>query len=137
LEPHSYGFTDTTAIFGARYYRLRQIDLDGAVHFTDAIRLDGLTSVRDLAPVEFALLQNFPNPFNPTTTIQFSIVNPKFTIVKVYDILGREVATLVNGRKEPGTYQVTFDARGLASGVYLYRLTAGSYVDVKKLIVMK
>jgi hypothetical protein len=75
LEPHSYSYTDATAISATWYYRLRQIDLNGTVHYSDGIRLDKLTGVKDPAPKEFALLQNYPNPFNPTTTIQFSIAN--------------------------------------------------------------
>jgi hypothetical protein len=85
----------------------------------------------------FALHQNYPNPFNPSTTIQFTIVNRQLTIVKVYDVMGREVATLVNEVKEPGTYTVQFSGSGLASGVYFYRLSAGQYVECRKMVVMK
>jgi hypothetical protein len=85
----------------------------------------------------FALHQNYPNPFNPSTTIQFAIVNRQLTIVKVYDVLGREVATLVNEVKEPGTYTVQFSGSGLANGVYFYRLSAGQYVECRKMVVMK
>lgn len=88
-------------------------------------------------PSLFSLEQNYPNPFNPTTEIQFSIANTQFTILKVYDILGREVAVLVDETKSPGTYEVQFDASGLASGVYLYRLTAGSYVETQRMVVVK
>jgi len=86
-------------------------------------------------PTLYALTQNFPNPFNPTTTITYQIPkanlsfgtsDPGFVSLIVYDVLGREVATLVNERKGPGVYMATFDASGLASGVYLYRLAAGS-----------
>jgi len=73
-------------------------------------------------PAEYSLEQNYPNPFNPTTTIRFSIVEPQFTTLNVYDVLGREVAVLVHEWKAPGTYQVVFDGTGLASGVYYYRL---------------
>jgi hypothetical protein len=85
----------------------------------------------------FALHQNYPNPFNPTTNIQFTIVNRQLASVKVYDVLGREVATLVNEVKEPGTYTVQFSGSGLASGVYFYRLTAGQYIECRKMVVMK
>jgi DNA-binding beta-propeller fold protein YncE len=85
----------------------------------------------------FALLQNYPNPFNPTTRIQFTIVNRQLTIVKVYDVLGGEVATLVNEVKEPGTYTVQFDGSVLASGVYLYRLQAGDFVQMKRMLLVK
>ena len=99
------------------------------------------------SPVQCRLDQNYPNPFNPSTNIQFSIVHRQLTIVKVYDVLGRVVATLVNEVKEPGSYTVQFSARGgsasggegsnLASGVYFYRLTAGQYVECRKMIVIK
>ena len=88
-------------------------------------------------PSQFVLEQNYPNPFNPSTKIQFSIVHRQLTIVKVYDVLGREVATLVNAVKEPGTYTVEFDASSLASGVYFYRLQAGTYVETRKLLLLK
>jgi len=92
---------------------------------------------RDETPSSYALGQNYPNPFNPTTIIQFSIVDPQFTTLKMYDILGREVAVLVNERKEPGRYLVRFDATGLASGVYLYRLTAGRFDQTRRLVLAK
>ena len=101
------------------------------------------TSVRPQnVPVGFELYDNYPNPFNPTTKIQFSIADRQLTIVKVYDVLGREVVTLVNEVKEPGTYTVEFSAKGgdgsnLASGVYFYRLQAGSFVETKKLLLLK
>ena len=75
--------------------------------------------------------------FNPTTRIQFTIVNRRLTIVKVYDVLGRDVATLVNEVKEPGTYTVQFDGAGLSSGVYLYRLHAGDFIQTRKLLLMR
>jgi plastocyanin len=81
--------------------------------------------------------QNYPNPFNPTTKIQFTIVNRQLTIVKVYDLLGSEVATLVNEVKQPGTYTVVFDGSNLESGVYFYRLQAGSLVETKRLTLLK
>ncbi len=88
-------------------------------------------------PFAYRLEQNYPNPFNPSTEIQFSIVNPQFTILKVYDLLGREVAVLVNERKVPGSYTVRFNASGLASGMYLYRLTAGKFSETRKMILLR
>ncbi len=93
-------------------------------------------------PGSFSLLQNYPNPFNPSTTIKYAIPasdNSQTTKVKlvVYDLLGREVTTLVNSEKSPGYYQVNFDASGLPSGLYFYKLTAGKYNAVKKMILMK
>jgi hypothetical protein len=88
-------------------------------------------------PVTIGLSQNYPNPFNPSTKIQWTIADRRLTIVSVYDLLGREVATLVNEVKDPGTYEVAFDASGLASGVYVYRLTAGGYAASRTMLLMK
>jgi hypothetical protein len=88
-------------------------------------------------PTTFELSQNYPNPFNPGTNFQFSIANRRLTILKVYDVLGREVATLVNEVKQPGTYTVQWDASRQASGVYFYQLSAGSFVDTKKFVLVK
>ncbi len=101
-------------------------------------------------PIEFALNQNFPNPFNPSTKISYSIptVNlssssraesreGEFVTLKVYDILGNEVATLVNEEKPAGSYEITFDASGLSSGIYFYKLSAGAFTETKKMTVLK
>ncbi len=96
-------------------------------------------------PAEFSLSQNYPNPFNPVTTIKYSIpesplsggVRGGLVTLKIYDILGREVATLVNKQQSAGNYEVKFDASNLASGIYLYKLQAGEFSSVKKLILMK
>jgi hypothetical protein len=90
-----------------------------------------------VTPVGFSLAQNFPNPFNPTTEIQFTIVNRQLTIVMVYDILGNEVTTLVNEVKGPGTYTVRFNGSNLSSGVYLFRLAAGTFVQTRKLVLIR
>lgn len=88
-------------------------------------------------PSRFALLQNYSNPFNPSTTLSFSIRHSTFVILRVYDVLGREVATLVNEPKGPGAYEVGWDASGVAGGIYFYRLQAGSFAAVKKMVVLK
>ena len=88
-------------------------------------------------PETFVLEQNYPNPFNPTTTISFSIPTSAFTSLKVYDILGNEVATLLNEEKPAGNYEVRFNASSLTSGTYFYRLSAGSFTEVKKMILIK
>jgi len=92
---------------------------------------------KELRPGMYSLLQNYPNPFNPTTTISFSTPQRARLSLKVFDILGREVATLANGQMEAGMHQVSFDASKLSSGVYFYRLQAGSFVSVKKLVLLK
>ena len=88
-------------------------------------------------PSDFSLAQNYPNPFNPTTNIIYSIPSSQKVILKVYDELGREVTTLVNSDQPAGNYSVEFNASGLASGIYFYRLQAGSIVQVKKMLLMK
>lgn len=99
-----------------------------------------LTAVGDWnsgEPGSYALRQNYPNPFNPATTIEYSLAGPAHVTLKVYDLTGREVATLVDGFEEPGAKSVRFDAAGLATGTYLYRLRAGEYSETKHLVVMR
>jgi subtilisin-like proprotein convertase family protein len=102
--------------------------------------VSGIVQQGDASPAAFSLLQNSPNPFNPSTKIRFSIpvgTGHAPSLLKVYDLLGREVATLVNENLQPGSYEVTFDASGLASGLYLYRLQAGAFAETKKMILMR
>jgi hypothetical protein len=98
------------------------------------------TSVFDQSPInisQYVLYQNYPNPFNPATVIRYSLpVNGSVTL-KVYDVIGREVAMLMNQEKLAGTYQIPFDASKLPSGIYFYRLTAGSFTQVKKMLMIK
>ncbi|MCB9258619.1 MAG: T9SS type A sorting domain-containing protein [Ignavibacteriales bacterium] len=92
---------------------------------------------------KFELSQNYPNPFNPTTTIKYSVPNVASSYssskveLKVYDILGREIKTLVNQKQKPGNYEVTFNADELSSGVYFYKLQAGDIIQTKKMILIK
>jgi hypothetical protein len=97
----------------------------------------GVVERGDEKPEAFALQQNYPNPFNPTTTIRYEL--PKATSVRltVYDVLGREVSMLVNELKQPGRYEAVFDGKYLTSGVYLYRLQAGSFVQSRKFLLLK
>jgi hypothetical protein len=92
---------------------------------------------KEITPSDFSLSQNYPNPFNPTTEINYSIPAFRNVVIKVYDVLGKEVATLVNEEKPAGSYEVQFDASKLSSGIYLYKLQAGSFVKTKKMILMK
>ncbi len=99
----------------------------------------GLTDVGNSArlPADFQLDQNYPNPFNPSTSISYSLPERAFVTLKIYDILGREVASLVNEEKQAGRYQIRFDASNLASGTYVYRLAAGNFIQTKKMVLMK
>ena len=89
------------------------------------------------APQTYALSQNYPNPFNPSTKIDFTIPASSQVQLKVYNMLGQEVATLINGALTAGSHTATFDASRLSSGVYLYKLTAGSFVTTKKMVLVK
>ena len=120
---------------------------DATTPFPDTVYVDYVrvyqlaTNVgRDLqgqTPDQCVLLQNYPNPFNPTTTIDFTLPSAGFVSLKVYDLLGREVMTLLNEQKAAGTYRATFDATNLPSGTYFYVLRAGSFNDVKKMTLVK
>jgi hypothetical protein len=88
-------------------------------------------------PVQFELRQNYPNPFNPATVVSYQLPVVSDVKVMVYDLLGREVATLVHGKQPAGLHSTTFDAKGLASGVYFYRITAGNFVSVKKMMLLR
>ncbi len=133
-SPHSYSYTDANVSSGTYAYRLKQIDNSGAYKYSQEVQ------VSIAVPKAFVLRQNYPNPFNPTTTISYDIpgTETQHTVsLRVYDILGKEVATLVNETKEAGSYQVTFDASKFASGIYFYKLQAGNFTSVKKLVLMK
>ncbi|RJP61180.1 MAG: T9SS C-terminal target domain-containing protein [Ignavibacteriales bacterium] len=108
--------------------------------FIDDIELsmDVSSDVRDDVNINsFELKQNYPNPFNPSTVISYSIPQNAFVTLKVYNILGNEVSTLVNEQKAAGNYSVTFNASQLSTGIYFYTLQSGNYSETKKLILMK
>jgi hypothetical protein len=142
LEPQSYLFTDTTVRDPGTYaYRLKQEDLDGTVHFTDDVfAVVSLTEVRETMPGRFELAQNYPNPFNPASTfIRFTVGGdaPIGVRIVVYDLLGREVALLVDQSMSPGEHRIRFDGRGLSSGWYTYRMEAGVFVQSKRMLLLK
>ena len=104
----------------------------------------GVKTANEELPTEFRLEQNYPNPYNPLTIIKYTVGGTRdqgsgvsTTRLAVYDVLGREVAVLVNELKAPGNYEVTFDGSGLASGVYMYRLTAGAYTESRKMVLIR
>jgi hypothetical protein len=138
LAPQSYSYVDNTAGPGAWYYRLRQVDLDGTVNYTDPVQASKLTGVAENAPREFALMQNYPNPFNPSTEVKFSVATTGHATLDVYNMLGQKVATLFNGVAEAGKYYgVKFDAAQLASGTYMYRLQSADKSDLKKMMLVR
>ncbi len=91
----------------------------------------------EIVPTIFALYQNYPNPFNPTTKIRYQLPKESKVVIKIYDILGAEVITLLNEKKESGVYEVELNARSLSSGTYIYRIVAGDFVETKKMVLMK
>lgn len=102
------------------------------------VRIDTTVGIKDFSvPTEYKLYQNFPNPFNPTTTIKYQIPEMSFVSLKVYDVLGNEIVTLINEEKPIGSYEVEFDASSLSSGVYSYKIQAGNFIETKKMILLK
>jgi hypothetical protein len=140
LQPQSYSFTDNTIRAAGDYeYRLKQTDLDGTVHYSDPVKvIVTVTDVAEAAPMVFQLLQNYPNPFNPSTQIRFSVGSSERAQLSVYNMLGQQVATLFDEVAEAGRYYaVRFDAAGLSSGMYFYKLQSGARSEMKKLLLMK
>jgi hypothetical protein len=99
--------------------------------------LVGIQPISSIIPDNFSLEQNYPNPFNPTTNIKFSIPKGEFVEIKVFDITGREIAVILSDPLEAGTYNIDFNAASFASGVYFYRITAGTFTDTKKMLLIK
>ena len=148
-----YNSTDNGANFTSQYtgtgtYQAMSIKLDGMTVRGWAVTnngniamynetLIGITSNQNEIPKNYALLQNYPNPFNPTTNIRFNLPKSGVVTLKVYNILGKEVATLVNGNLIAGSYNYNWNASGYASGVYFYRLQTGEFTQTKKMILVK
>ncbi len=144
-EQRHYLFEDKNLPSGKYFYRLKQIDFNGSFEYSNEIGIEVST------PTSFSLEQNYPNPFNPSTRIKYTI--PALTsflsqrermpegqvrvMLKVYDVLGNEVATLVDEYKSAGSYEAGFNASKLSSGIYYYRLRAGDYIETKKMILLK
>ena len=131
-SPKYYSFIDTDINRSGIYsYRLKQIDNDGTYEYFEEILVD--VNI----PNGFSLSQNYPNPFNPETTIEFTISKPAFVLLRVYDILGNEVAILLNERVLNNINKVQFDGTALTSGIYIYRLVVDDFVFVKKMTLLK
>jgi hypothetical protein len=139
-EPKEYFYVDNVADITAQSlaYRIKQIDFDGTFEYSDEVLVD------NIVPGHFILKQNFPNPFNPSTIIQYVISSRQFVVLKVYDVLGNEIAILVNEEKPAGIYEVEFSRDlihqtangGLASGVYFYQLRAEGIIETKKMLMI-
>ena len=130
-EKQNYSYIDQNVNAGIYSYRLKQVDFDGTFEYSNEIL------VNVTASLGFTLDQNFPNPFNPNTLIKYSIPNSSQVSLKIFNTLGQEMETLVNEEKQVGTYEVNWNASNLQSGVYFYRLQAGSFVQTRKMILLK
>ncbi len=131
-EINAYSYSDKNIIEPGIYlYRLKQLDYDGQYAYSDVVEVDVFK------PLNFNLSQNYPNPFNPSTSIKYSIPSASQVTLKVYDVLGNEVATLVNEEKNAGSYDIQFNASELSSGIYFYTINAGNFSATKKLMLMK
>ena len=130
-ETQYYSFVDIEVQSGKYFYRLKQIDFDGTTEFSNIIEVEiGVAK-------HFALHQNYPNPFNPITVISWQSPVGSHQNLKVYDLLGNEVATLIDEYKPAGSYEIEFNASSLSSGIYIYKLTAGEFTSTKKFILLK
>jgi hypothetical protein len=130
-EPKSYSFNDENISAGKYLYRLKQVDYNGMFEYSNEIEV--LVSTPD----KFALNQNYPNPFNPSTSIEFQLPKESFVTLKVYNILGVEIATLVNEQKPAGVHKINFDASGLTSGLFIYKISIGSFEQTRKMMLLK
>ena len=134
---HDYSYVDNSYVTG-NLYRLKQIDLTGTSHFTDAVDPLAVTSIAPKAlPTVYSLSQNYPNPFNPSTVIEFALPKDAHVTLEVYNIIGQKVMTLVDEVTPAGYHSVKMDGTSLSSGMYLYRLTTGQQTFTKKLLLMK
>jgi len=130
-SPKSYSFADDNVASGKFSYRLKQIDNDGQFEYSKTIEVDlG-------APKNFELSQNYPNPFNPATTIRYSLLEAGNVKLTLFNILGQEIKTLVNEFKEAGVHTINFSAGELNSGIYIYKIEAGSFTQTRKMILIK
>ena len=130
-KPFSYKFNDNNIQPGESTYRIRQVDFDGAFEYSDELTI----SINN--PADFDLSQNYPNPFNPTTKIRFSIPADNHVKLTLYNLLGEKVKDIIDSNYKAGTHEVNLDASNLSSGVYLYKIESGNFVNIKKMMVMK
>jgi hypothetical protein len=131
-EKQTYSYLDENLPVGKYTYRLTQIDHDGTNNIIGIVETE-ISSV----PLLFELSQNFPNPFNPSTVISYQIAEDGFVSLKIFDLLGNEVADLVSSEQTKGNYSVRWDADGISSGVYFYNLKTSGYNSSKKLMLLR
>jgi hypothetical protein len=131
-EIKDYTFTDEDVVSANYQYRLQQVDYDGTTSYSSIVDVEV-----SLVPNKFILYQNYPNPFNPSTKISWQSPTSGRQTIKIYDLLGNETVTLVDEYREAGSYEVEFDASDLPSGIYFYQLKTGTFVETKKMILLK
>ena len=129
--PKEYLFNDKPTGYNVYHYRLKQIDLDGKYEYSNVV------SIKINSPDNYSLNQNYPNPFNPSTKISYNIPSDGFVIIKIYDVLGNEIVSLLNDHQKAGNYITTFDGGKYASGIYILRLSSGEYNSSIKMTLMK
>jgi hypothetical protein len=132
-----YEFRDENVVNGQTYrYRLATVNVNGDMEWLEAV-VEATPQATEVLPTEYALYQNYPNPFNPVTSIRFDLVETGWVTLKVYNPMGQEAATVVNGEMKAGRHTVTFDASHLPSGLYLYRLEASRFSATEKMLFLK
>ncbi len=142
-SPKAYSYVDSSNLSGEIYYRLKQIDTDGTFEYSDIATINlSFTSIESSNKIKNSLFQNHPNPFNPSTIISYYLDKAVNVSLKVYDILGNEIASLVDGEKQnAGIHSVEFNkfssSKNLSSGIYFYQIIAGQYVKTKKMLLLK
>jgi hypothetical protein len=130
-SPKDYSYTDSANGTATIFYRIKQIDNDGKFQYSSIVEVEVGT------PKQYALKQNFPNPFNPKTIIVYQLPIDGMVTLKVFDMLGREVSSLVNENKKAGSYEITFDGSRFASGVYICKMSSAKYSKSIKMLIMK
>lgn len=137
-EQKNYSYTVEEKLSTKTYFRLKQVDYDGTFEYSNSVEVDAIT------PDNFYLSQNHPNPFNPSTKISYSIPSDNFVTLKVFDMLGKEVISLVNANQSAGFYEIDFGGNNLSSGIYIYQLIAapvggqaGNFISTKKMTLIK
>jgi hypothetical protein len=134
------GFNRVVYHFGGEF-ATQQLTIDeirlGTSWIDISSPLVDVEGINDLNPVKYSLQQNYPNPFNPSTKISFSIIEAGIVNLKIYNLMGEEILTLLNDYKDIGTYTIDFNASGLSSGIYFYKIISGNYTEIKKMVLIK